>query len=294
MNYADAFKIGSKCDGYIKPNYAYAAVYTKKGSVYTKIFSIQKSDVNKKKKISGVGLIEVDKSKITIPAITRTQVFTDTKAAFESKDMQIEIDKSNGAVAELEYELPIVVASRYDSNPSFVPVNLTDKGLEVIIEKLKKINTTNGSTATKKQYSVYWLTKKRIGGKRGKYIDEKVYLIKETYKIPEIKQEDGFVSLYLNGVLYGKYEKIMYIESKDVIQPKYDALIESLNTDGILYVKPGDFDWIAADIKNATTTTTTEDGKTIEINLNDAIEAARKRMETAKAILATAATLTII
>lgn len=286
MNYADAFKIGSKCDGYIKGQYA--CIYIKKGGIYDKIFSIQNSDVSAAKK---VGEISIKNPYIATSKITDDIKFSDPHAE-EELYAEYELDNSNGAEVELEYSIPIVVASRFVEDKSFVPVQLNEYALEIIIEKLKKINVLDGSKAYKKAYSVYY--EKNVVKGKGSVTKRRFYIIKDTYQIPEIKQEGGLIKLYLDGKLYGEYDKILHTEWRNVLQPKYDPLIASLTTDGIFYVKKNAFDWSAADIQNATITQKDENGNEIQVNLNDQLEAARKRLETAKAILATAATLTII
>lgn len=282
MNYADAFKIGSKCDGYIKGSYA--CVYIKKRTAtYDKIFSIQNSDVSATKK---VGAIDIKNPNIATPKLNDAIKFTDVHAK-ELVDFEIEYDASNGAEVKLEYIMPIVVASSFVEDNSFVPIQLTEYALEIIIEKLKKINVLDGSKVYKKAYSVYF--EKKVTKGKGHITKKRFYIIQDTYQIPKIKQEDGFNKLYLDGKLYGEYNNTLYTEWKNVLQPKYDPLIASLTTDGIFYVKKNAFDWSAADIQNATI-----DQNGVTVNMSSAIMAARKRMETAKAILATAATLTII
>lgn len=70
-----------------------------------------------------------------------------------------------------------------------------------------------------------------------------------------------------------------------VVNAKYKKLIEVLERNETIYIKPAAFDWHPTDVKNATIVD--KDGKTID--LDAAIEQAKKKMETAKALLAGAA-----
>lgn len=70
-----------------------------------------------------------------------------------------------------------------------------------------------------------------------------------------------------------------------VVNAKYKKLIEILESNQTIYIKPSAFDWYATDIKNATIVD--QDGKTID--LDTAIAQAKKKMDAAKALLAGAA-----
>lgn len=70
-----------------------------------------------------------------------------------------------------------------------------------------------------------------------------------------------------------------------VVNAKYKKLIEILEGNQTIYIKPSAFDWYATDIKNATIVD--QDGKTID--LDSAIAQAKKKMDAAKALLAGAA-----
>lgn len=70
-----------------------------------------------------------------------------------------------------------------------------------------------------------------------------------------------------------------------VVNAKYKKLIEVLESNQTIYIKPAAFDWHAVDITNATIMD--QDGKTID--LDAAIAQAKKKMDTAKALLAGAA-----
>jgi hypothetical protein len=70
-----------------------------------------------------------------------------------------------------------------------------------------------------------------------------------------------------------------------VVNAKYKKLIEVLESNQTIYIKPSAFDWHATDIKNATIVD--QDGKTI--NLDSAIAQAKKKMDAAKALFAGAA-----
>lgn len=70
-----------------------------------------------------------------------------------------------------------------------------------------------------------------------------------------------------------------------VVNAKYKKLIEVLESNQTIYIKPAAFDWHATDIKNATIVD--QDGKTID--LDTAIAQAKKKMDAAKALFAGAA-----
>lgn len=70
-----------------------------------------------------------------------------------------------------------------------------------------------------------------------------------------------------------------------VVNAKYKKLIEILESNQTIYIKPSAFDWYATDIKNATIVD--QDGKTID--LDTAIAQAKRKMDAAKALLAGAA-----
>lgn len=70
-----------------------------------------------------------------------------------------------------------------------------------------------------------------------------------------------------------------------VVNAKYKKLIEVLESNQTIYIKPAAFDWHATDVKNATIVD--QDGKTID--LDTAIAQAKKKMDAAKALLAGAA-----
>ena len=76
----------------------------------------------------------------------------------------------------------------------------------------------------------------------------------------------------------------------NVIIPRYQKLIEILESGETVYVRPAAFRWTPLDGINVTITG--EDG--VEIKLSDALEKAKQRYENAKAILAAAGAFAIM
>ena len=81
-------------------------------------------------------------------------------------------------------------------------------------------------------------------------------------------------------------------EVETVTHPKYQELIDIINSKGVVYIKPDAFDWEPLDIENATVVVTTDEEEK-EIRLDDALADAKRKLDQAKAILATATAVTI-
>lgn len=67
--------------------------------------------------------------------------------------------------------------------------------------------------------------------------------------------------------------------------PIYQKLISIINSGEPIYIKPDAFEWYATDITNVTVETTDPNGKAVTINLDEAIAAAKKKMDDAKRAL---------
>lgn len=114
------------------------------------------------------------------------------------------------------------------------------------------------------------------------YITVDVPIVKATEHI-EIQKENDFVPVTLTNEAIQVIARL--VKQKN---PKTQDLADTIKN-GTFYVKACAIDWIPT---NADVYVQDPNGRMVK--LADKLEAARKRMETAKAILATAATLTII
>ena len=114
------------------------------------------------------------------------------------------------------------------------------------------------------------------------YLTVDVPIVKAAEHI-EIQKENDFVPVTLTNEAIQVIARLVNPNSNKT-QDLEDAI-----KNGTFYVKACAIDWIPT---NADTYVQDPNGKMVK--LADQLEAARKRLETAKAILATAATLTII
>lgn len=108
-----------------------------------------------------------------------------------------------------------------------------------------------------------------------------------TMKVPLVEITTISNARLVPAKLTAEGKKLIINACKNVrvVNAKYKKLIEVLESNQTIYVKPAAFDWHATDVKNATIVD--QDGKTID--LDAAIEQAKKKMDTAKALLAGAA-----
>ena len=124
-----------------------------------------------------------------------------------------------------------------------------------------------------------------IGELNNPNADATVYM---QYDIPVVKA----ISQYDKRMVAVRLTDV----ARDIIASKirnkkgYEELRKALQYGETVYVKECAIDWIPTDVQNVTITD--PDGN--EIKLTDALEAARKRLERAKAILAAATTVSII
>ena len=291
MNYADAFKIGSKCDGYIKCTYA-KLHNTDMGAV----FSLQ------------AGYFYQNKARVD---------FNNSIGASPA-------EQNTDASGYITVDLPIVKAAEHieiNKPNEYVPVKLTQFAIDNITSLLLwdgKVNGRIPEKPTVTKYLVYkiWIVDRYEGGNKNAYGD--MYggkqhhvgdreLAMETYNPEELKSWEQYSRnnsteyYYTRGGRRGGGKASSWteeakkrgwyaeVEKQMVRNPRTDELISAIQEDRTFYVKACAIDWIPT---NADAYIKDPNGQMVK--LADQLEAARKRMETAKAILATAATLTII
>lgn len=256
MKYREAYAIGSKCEGVIKCTFA--TIYNKDGKG---LFSLQnvKASYGVDYKNGGYS-DESTSADMIITQLSPNIYFVDAGYhGVTSGDAEI-----RGGIT---FKFPMVMIDQI-SNDRLVPAKLTDYAVQIIVEACKNM----------KVYKWHIYAVSDVDGIPG----GKVMHVTDTYIRP--KDSDWMPT-----------DKYHYeFEEEKVINPRYEQLISILQSRDTVYIKPDAFDWEATNINNATITQKDENGNEIQVNLNDQLEAARKRMETAKAILATAATLTII
>lgn len=288
MNYADAFKIGSKCDGYIKCTYVQLFA---KGA----IFSLQR------------GYFYQNKARVDFNN-------SDLANSIGANSGQVYSDIPNNADASgyLTVDVPIVKAAEHieiQKENDLVPVTLTNEAIQVIRQLLKQsrkvpkyliykvwLKDTAGNS-TMANYNYDPNSQDNEAHRKGEH-----ELVLETFdrsEANEWRQYDYDHSTQRRtgkgvkpGTRYFTQETIergWYAEiyTQLAIDPRTEGLISGI--DATFYVKACAVDWIPT---NADAYVRDPNGQMVK--LADRLEAARKRMETAKAILATAATLTII
>ena len=270
MNYADAFKIGSKCDGYIKCTYVQLFA---KGA----IFSLQR------------GYFYQNKARVDFNN-------SDLANSIGANSGQVYSDIPNNADASgyITVDVPIVKAAEHieiQKENDLVPVTLTNEAIQVIRQLLKQSRKVP-------KYLIYKVWLINYGGiyehnQEIHYKGER-QIVLETFDqkdLDEWRQYDynhsvkpGTGEFTQEAIERGWYTEI---ETQRVIDPRTEELISG--TGKTFYVKACAVDWIPT---NADAYVQDLNGQMVK--LADRLEAARRRMETAKAILATAATLTII
>lgn len=166
-------------------------------------------------------------------------------------------------------ELPMVQATEY-STDTLVPAKLTYEAVDIISNALRKMKRT--------RYTIYRVadydTPKQNKG-------ERVVVRVQYYTV--------YIDEWNRNNNDHRYHYEVEVEP-NVIIPRYQKLIEILESGETVYVRPAAFRWTPLDGINATITG--EDG--VEIKLSDALEKAKQRYENAKAILAAAGAFAIM
>ena len=249
MEYREALHIGSKADGVIKCTYA--TIHDAQGN---RLFSLQ--NVNAQYGVTYEGGYregESTKQDMIITQLTPDVYFADSGfGGVTSGDADI-----RGGIT---MKVPLVEITTI-SNARLVPAKLTTEGKKLIIDACKDVRAY--------RYTIKAIVNSPSG--------EITATIQTTYTMPTQEQ--------LNQIQAAKKAIKVWVETDYVVNPRYEKLAEVLESNQTIYIKPSAFDWHATDIKN--TTIVDQDGKTID--LDAAIAQAKKRMDSAKALLAGAA-----
>lgn len=249
MEYREALHIGSKADGVIKCTYA--TIYDAQGN---KLFSLQ--NVNAQYGVEyegGYSEGESNKQDMIITQLSPDVYFADSGfGGVTSGDADI-----RGGIT---MKVPLVEITTI-SNERLVPAKLTTEGKKLIIDACEN--------ARAYRYTIKAIVNSPSG--------ETTATIQTTYTMPTQEQ--------LNQIQAAKKAIKVWVETDYVVNPRYEKLAEVLESNQTIYIKPAAFDWHATDITNATIVN--QDGKTID--LDAAIAQAKKKMDTAKALLAGAA-----
>ena len=241
MNWKDACAIGKQAEGIIKCTYA--RIYDKAGNA---LFSLQRVKAETRPVMVG-DRIKGDLYMIGWEADERT--------VFEWHEGW----SSEGSVADINFNLPLVVTSGY-TDDELVPATLTDKAREILVASLEK---------TRKVVRI------------------------DIYKIWDVNTEDGahaagdrekVAQQYKNQIpekytlTYSKYHYEW--ERVNVLRPTYQTLIDILNRKDVVYISPKAYDWEPVDIKAS--------------GLDDEIAKAKRKMDSAKAFAIAAGLSTLL
>ena len=172
-----------------------------------------------------------------------------------------------GATIGLNYEYPIVTTDTYFPNAKYVPVYLTDEAAEYInhIISLGKKREEIKIWQVVRVYDHNYVPGDHIVN----YAGER-FVVYEGTEEPDMSKytDDGF----------SHYEKIQ-------AGSKWAELAGLVKAGDTFNVKVCAIDWMPTKIDNVFITETDKNGNTREVKLDDVLEAARKKMENAKALL---------
>lgn len=255
MTYKEALHIGSKADGVIKCTYA--TIHDAQGN---RLFSLQNMDaeygVTYKSGYADTMEQEMKRKKEDwiLTQLTPDIYFADSGfGGVTSGDADI-----RGGIT---MKVPLVEITTI-SDARLVPAKLTTEGAKLIINACKNV-------------VAYRFVIKAIATLQDG--TETTTTIQTTYTKPTKEQ--------LDKIQAAKKVRKVWVETEKVTNPRYEKLAEVINKNQTIYIKPAAFDWHPVDITNATITD--KDGKAISLDI--ALDAAKKKMDTAKALLAGAA-----
>ena len=180
-------------------------------------------------------------------------------------------ERTIGATISLNYAYPIVTADTYVPDAKYVPVYLTDEATEYInhvISRSKRLSEILGRIKIWQVVRVY--DRNYVPG------DHVVNYAGDRVIVYEGKEEPD-MSKYTDDV-WSHYEKIQAVS-------KWDGLEGLIKAGEMFNVKACAIDWMPTKIDNIVITETDKNVNTREVKLEDALEAARKKMENAKALL---------
>ena len=171
-----------------------------------------------------------------------------------------------GATIFLHYVYPIVTADTYVPDTKYVPVYLTDEAAEYI-------NHVINRGKKRKEIKIWQVV--RVFDRNYVPGIHVVNYAGDRVIVYEGKEEPD-MSKYTDDV-WSHYEKI-----QDSKWAELEGLVKAGDT---FIVKACAIDWMPTKIDNVVITETDKNGNTREVKLDDALEAARKKMENAKALL---------
>lgn len=261
MKYNEAFKIGSKADGFVKCTYAQLANYS-----HGVVWSLQ-------------------------------------KAHYEQKNTDAQV--------QIAFDVPVVKADTFvpdATEKDWIPVKLTTAAIEIMYKRIAPslaktyqkmviyaqcIDTTG--MEKDKAFSYYSNGFRHKLYQKGDIIKVReitnstntFYTLKDFYSNKELKAELYKTSKYPFPIKWFKY--YYALEGAVAKREDLEELVDTLKSGEEFYVKAAAIDWQPSNIENASIV---QNGK--EILLSDALAAAKKKVEQAKAILAGAATISII
>ena len=176
-------------------------------------------------------------------------------------------ERTIGATISLNYAYPIVTTDTYIPDAKYVPVYLTDEAAEYI----NKVISRGKKREEIKIWQVVRVYDRNYapGDHVVNYAGDRVVVYDGTEE-PDMSKytDDGF----------SHYEKIQAVS-------KWDGLEGLIKAGDAFNVKACAIDWMPTKIDNVVITETDKNGNTREVRLDDALEAARKKMENAKALL---------
>lgn len=237
MSYDEAFKVGSKVDGYIKCTFT--QIHDAAGNL---LFSMQKEGFSKSQ-----SLYDVDSF---VQRISGDVFAADPNANFE-----------------IVTEFPLLQATLHRPGAEYVPCLFTTEAARFIQSKLKALYRT--------KYYVYrlYLTKYKDDGHT--YQAGERRLMAESYGNPHVEKYKDTIH-YIHKLETGKVEQEHYAELLNGLE-NYKSFV--------VYVQPKHVDWIPTKIDNIMIN---------GVNLNDAIEEARRKVESAKNVLIAAGAASLI
>ena len=256
MKYREAFAIGSVCDGVIKCTFA--TIYDEKGRG---MFSLQRSDA-----IMNIGYKGGYSDNSSWDDVFMTEVSPGLYFGDNTFTLRHYGDADiDGAIT---FDLPLVIINQI-SNDRLVPAMLTDQAVDIIVKACQRMKANK---------IIVWRVWDTTGNGHQAGFRQKAW---EQYLSVDLKA--------LNRQVNGNYH--YETTSELVILPKYQRLMDILEKREKVYIKPDAFEWNPTDCANATIITTDPTtGEQVTVKLTDRIAEAKKKVQQAKAILATAAT----
>lgn len=172
-----------------------------------------------------------------------------------------------GATIGLNYEYPIITADTYVPDTKYVPVYLTTEAAEYINHVISR---------SKKRSEIKIWQVVRVYDRNYVPGDHVVNYAGDRVIVYEGTEEPDMSKYTDDGLSH--YEKTQAVS-------KWDGLEGLVKAGDMFNVKACAIDWMPTKIDNIVITETDKNGNTREFKLEDALEAARKKMENAKALL---------